>query len=63
MLSLNFSVTNNVQDSGVLRKWFLIEVLKCCFNESADNNPKDKRAAVYFMRNMDVEKYFKVSLF
>ena len=46
------------QDPFVLKKWFLIEVLKCHFNESADNIPEDIRAAVYSIRNMDVEKYY-----
>jgi len=45
-------------DLGVLRKWFLIEVLKCYFNESADNISEDIRAVVYSIRNMDIEKYF-----
>ena len=47
-----------LHDPFVLRKWFLIEVLKCHFNESADNIPEDKRAVVYSIRNMDVEKYY-----
>ena len=47
-----------LQDPFVLRKWFLIEVLKCHFNESADNIPEDIRAVVYSVRNMDVEKYY-----
>ncbi|RCV18671.1 hypothetical protein SETIT_3G321000v2 [Setaria italica] len=33
-------------DSRLLRKWLLIEVLKCNFNESTDNIPEDVRVAV-----------------
>ena len=62
MLSLKFSFTEKVfhcsTNSFVLRKWFLIEVLKCHFNESADNIPQDIRAVVYSIRNMDVEKFY-----
>jgi hypothetical protein len=47
-----------LSDSNILRKWFLIEVLKCYFNESADNIPEDIGAAVHSISNMDVEKYF-----
>ena len=45
-----------LQDPFVLRKWFLIEVLKCHFNESANNISKDIRAVVY--SDIDVEKYY-----
>jgi len=34
------------EDLGVLRKRFLIEVLKCKFNESALDIPKDIRVVV-----------------
>ena len=47
-----------LQDSIVLINWFLVEVLKCYFNESANNIPEDIRAVIYSIRNMDVEKYF-----
>jgi len=47
-----------LQDSWFFRKWFLIKVLKCYFNESADNISEDIRVVVYSIRYMDVEKYF-----
>ena len=56
LLIIMFSIA--LHDSCVLTKWFLIEVLKCHFNESADNISEDIRAVVYSIRNMDVEKYF-----
>ena len=47
-----------LQDLCIFRKWFLIEVLKFHFNESADNISEDIIAVVYSIINMDVKKYF-----
>nr|TKW21673.1 hypothetical protein SEVIR_4G135600v2 [Setaria viridis] len=41
----------------LLRKWLLIEVLKCNFNESAYNIPEDVRVANCIIRATDVKKY------
>ena len=50
-----------LQDADVLRKWFIIKVLKYYFNDSINKIPKNIRAVVYYIRNMDVEKHFEVS--
>ena len=50
-----------LQDADVLRKWFIIKVLKYYFNDSINKIPKNIRAVVYSIRNMDVEKHFEVS--
>ncbi|CAL4916489.1 unnamed protein product [Urochloa decumbens] len=44
-------------DPRILRKWLLIDVLKCKSNESAHNIPDDVRAAVHYIRNTYVERY------
>ncbi|CAL4969185.1 unnamed protein product [Urochloa decumbens] len=44
-------------DPRILRKWLLIDILKCKFNESAHNIPDDVRAVVHYIRNTYVERY------
>ena len=47
-----------LQDADVLRNWFIIKVLKYYFNDSINKIPKNIRAVVYSIRNIDVEKYY-----
>ncbi|CAN6276571.1 unnamed protein product [Urochloa humidicola] len=43
-------------DSRLMRKWLMIEVLKCQFNESQHNIPEEIRDAVHSIKNTYVEK-------
>ncbi|CAN6338798.1 unnamed protein product [Urochloa humidicola] len=44
-------------DSRIMRKWLMIEVLKCNINESEHNIPEEIRAAVNSIKNTYVEKF------